>query len=88
MPYGLVSALCFFSPQAFLRDVLRNMLGKFIIDYIDDILIYSNSLSQHIQNIKKDITITQAEEPRFKSPNLDFQDVRQKGVVTDTKSKQ
>ena len=40
--YSLTNAPSVF--QSFLNDVLRDMLGRFVIDYINDILIYSPSL--------------------------------------------
>lgn len=39
IPYGLSCAPSVF--QCLTNDMLRDMLGKFVIAYIDDILIYS-----------------------------------------------
>lgn len=50
MPYGLAGAPSVF--QCFINDVVREMLGKFVIAYIDDILIYSKSLKEHIEHVK------------------------------------
>lgn len=36
--------------QCLISDVLRDMLGKFVIAYIDDILIYASSLEAHVQH--------------------------------------
>lgn len=41
MPFGLVNSPSVF--QAFINDVFRDMLKKFVIVYIDDILIYSDT---------------------------------------------
>ena len=49
MPYGLANAPSVF--QSFLSNVLCDMLGRFVIAYIDDILIDSPSLSQHFSHI-------------------------------------
>ena len=37
--------------QLFINDVLRDMLGQFVIAYIDDILIYSPDLHTHVQHV-------------------------------------
>lgn len=47
MPFGLVSSPSFF--QAFINDVFRDMLNRFVIVYIDDILVYSDTLEEHVQ---------------------------------------
>ncbi|KAI2660046.1 Retrotransposon-derived protein PEG10 [Labeo rohita] len=50
MPFGLAySPSCF---QAFVNEVFRDMLNRWVIIYIDDILIYSNSYSEHIQHVR------------------------------------
>ncbi|KAL0152355.1 hypothetical protein M9458_052078 [Cirrhinus mrigala] len=38
--------------ESFMNDVFRDMLDKWVIIYIDDILIYSDTLSEHIQHIR------------------------------------
>lgn len=42
---GLVKVLSVF--QEFINGVTREMLGKYVVAYIDDILVYSSSLSVH-----------------------------------------
>ncbi|KAL0183843.1 hypothetical protein M9458_019539, partial [Cirrhinus mrigala] len=50
MPFGLAnSPSCF---QAFVNEVFRDMLNRWVIVYIDDILIYSNSYSEHVQHVR------------------------------------
>jgi len=51
MPFGLKIAPSTF--QHFINDVLRDYLDKFVISYIDDILIYSNTLDEHHEHVKK-----------------------------------
>ncbi|KAL0175542.1 hypothetical protein M9458_027872, partial [Cirrhinus mrigala] len=50
MPFGLANSPSYF--QAFVNDVFRDMLNRWVIVYIDDILIYSNSYSEHVQHVR------------------------------------
>ncbi|KAL0148771.1 hypothetical protein M9458_055949 [Cirrhinus mrigala] len=38
--------------RAFVNEVFRDMLNRWVIVYIDDILIYSSSLTEHIQHVR------------------------------------
>ncbi len=51
MPFGLCNAPSTF--QAFINEVLREHLDVFCSAYLDDILIYSNNKTEHIEHIKK-----------------------------------
>ncbi|KAI2647533.1 Transposon Tf2-6 polyprotein [Labeo rohita] len=50
MPFGLANSPSYF--QAFINEVFRDMLNRWVIVYIDDILIFSNSLSEHIRHVR------------------------------------
>lgn len=49
MPFGLANAPAVF--QAFINDVLREMLNRFVFVYLDDTLIFSDSLQEHIHHV-------------------------------------
>ncbi|KAL0150452.1 hypothetical protein M9458_054269 [Cirrhinus mrigala] len=50
MPFGLANSPSFF--QAFINEVFRDMLNRWVIVYIDDILIYSNSYAEHVRYVR------------------------------------
>ncbi|KAK3505618.1 hypothetical protein QTP70_004911, partial [Hemibagrus guttatus] len=51
MPFGLTNAPAVF--QALINGVFHNLLGKWVIAYIDDILVYSNSPEEHVRHIRE-----------------------------------
>ncbi|XP_055015782.1 uncharacterized protein LOC129410863 [Boleophthalmus pectinirostris] len=50
MPFGLTNAPAVF--QTLVNDVLRDMLNKFVFVYLDDILIFSRDLKEHVQHVR------------------------------------
>lgn len=62
LPFGLKNAPSIF--QRAIDDVLREKIGKFIHVYIDDIIIFSSSLEEHIHHI--DWVLTRLDEANMR----------------------
>lgn len=50
MPFRLSNSPSVF--QAFINNVFRDMLNRWVIVYIDDILMYSESYEEHVEHVR------------------------------------
>ena len=51
MPFGLTNAPAAF--QRFMNDIFSDLLDVCVMIYLDDILIYSNNMSEHHRHVKE-----------------------------------
>ena len=50
LPFGLVNALASF--QSLMAGIFRNMTQDYVLAYIDDLLIYSQNMQDHLKHLQ------------------------------------
>ncbi len=95
MPFGFANSPSVF--QAFMNDIFRNMLDRWVIVYIDDILIYSDTQEEHVRHVRSVLKqllqhqlYVKAEKCEFYQTNTSFLSyvISQDGVSMDDKKVQ
>ncbi|CAI7757505.1 unnamed protein product [Closterium sp. NIES-53] len=70
MPFGLTNAPATF--QAEMNHILRPLLDEFVVVYLDDILIYSRDMKQHIEHLRRVFKILRREKFYVKLSKSEF----------------
>ena len=80
MPFGLTNAPAIF--QHLMNDVFREYLDRFVVCYLDDILIYSKDVEEHeehvklvLQKLREKGLYAKAEKCAFHQPKVEFWDI-------------
>jgi len=70
MPFGLTNAPASF--QRFINEVFGEHLDIFVIAYLDDILIFSNTLEEHVQHVQMTLQKLENAKLRLKLKKCEF----------------
>ncbi|KAH0605690.1 uncharacterized protein H6S33_004912 [Morchella sextelata] len=81
MPFGLANAPATF--QHWINDILRPYLDQFVTAYLDDILIYSETLSEHKEHIQKVLKVLDENHVHLKPEKSEFmvQETKYLGLI-------
>ncbi|BBN68169.1 NB-ARC domain-containing disease resistance protein [Prunus dulcis] len=70
MPFGLTNAPSTF--QALMNSVFRTYLRKFVLVFFDDILVYSNSFTDHLAHLQQIFELLRANQLQVKMSKCSF----------------
>lgn len=81
MLFGLTNAPTTF--QAYINNVLRRYLDVFVVVYLDDILVYSKTIEDHVQHVRKVLQALKEADLRIKPKKTEFykQEVKFLGYI-------
>ena len=70
MPFGLTNALATFSNL--MNDVFYEFVDRFIVVYLDDIVVYSESLEDHLKHLRKVLSKLREHQLNVKKEKCEF----------------
>jgi hypothetical protein len=70
MPYGVTIGPATF--QGVMNDILAPMLRKYVLVFVDDIWIYSQTLQQHAQHLEAILEVLHKQELKVKKSKCTF----------------
>jgi hypothetical protein len=70
LSFGLTNAPATF--QAAMNDIFRPLLGKCVVVYIDDILVFSKTHEEHAKHLRQVMQILQNQDFRVKLSKCEF----------------
>ncbi|KAJ8228025.1 hypothetical protein LV160_008960 [Aspergillus fumigatus] len=70
MPFGLTNAPASF--ERFIEEVLHKVLHRFVVVYLDDILIFSENRDEHVEHVKEVLRELQEASIRLKLKKCEF----------------
>jgi hypothetical protein len=70
MPFGLTNGLTTF--QCIMNQVLHPFLRKFVMVFLDDILIYNNSLEDHLIHLQQVLEVLRVNKLYLKAYKCSF----------------
>ena len=70
MPFGLKNALAAF--MCLMNNILNNYLDKFVVVFIDDILIYSKNDQEHKEHLRIVLQVLREQQLYTKFSKFDF----------------
>jgi len=70
MPFGLTNAST--TCQEMINDILRKYLNRFVIAYLNDIMIYSSTLKEHVDHVFKVLKCLNKRNLHLKSKKCEF----------------